>query len=172
MTHYLGARLLLPALLVALAGAAACTADRPVAAGPVSSPPASPRPSPPAFSLSSRRPTAPSPSRRPTPTYRETRSTTLQRPLLKHRVGVGCRVTAATLNRALHSSSGYRIDPRTVQCWHGWATGYDPYWVGDGDDLFRYNARTGWHFYGEGSAFECKTLGIKVDPQDPPPFCG
>ncbi len=166
MTHHIGARLLVPALLVALA-AAGCTADRPTAAGPVSSPAASPRPSP-----SPSRPAVTPSSRRPTPTYRQTRSTTLQRPLLKHPVNVDCRVTAATLNRALHPSSDYRIDPRTVQCWKGWATGYDPYWVSDGDDLFKYNQTTGWHFYGAGSAFECKDLGIKMDPRNPPPFCG
>ena len=59
-----------------------------------------------------------------------------------------------------------------MQCWHGWATGYDPYWVGDGDSLFRYSDKPGWHYYDSGSAFECKTLHIRVDPKDPPPFCG
>jgi hypothetical protein len=174
MTHHVGARLLVPAVLVALAGTAGCTTDPPVAAGPVPAP----SPSRPAASPSSTpRPTSPSPSpsRRPTPTYRQTRSTTLQEPLPSHLVNVGCHVSAATLNRAMPSqdrATGYRIDERTVQCWHGWAYGYDPYWYGDGDNLFQYRKNTGWHYYGAGSAFDCKTIGIKVDPKDPPPFCG
>jgi len=43
---------------------------------------------------------------------------------------------------------------------------------GDGSYLFRYTAKGGWRFYAEGSAFECADLGIQVDPNDPPPFCG
>jgi hypothetical protein len=83
----------------------------------------------------------------------------------------GCPVSAATLNRVPGLPAGYRITPDTVDCWKNWATGWDRKQIGDGMDLFRYTSGTGWRLHSQGSSFECDNLGIRVDPDDPPPFC-
>ncbi|MFE9691445.1 hypothetical protein [Micromonospora sp. NPDC005806] len=83
----------------------------------------------------------------------------------------GCPVTAASLDRVPGLSDGYRISPDTVECWKGWATGWDRNQQGDGMYLFRYSPSRGWRIHGQGSAFDCATLGIPKDPDDPPPFC-
>jgi hypothetical protein len=66
---------------------------------------------------------------------------------------------------------GYRITPDTVTCWKGWASGWDRNQQGDGMYLFRHSASVGWRIYGQGSTFDCAELGIRKDPNDPPPFC-
>ena len=55
-----------------------------------------------------------------------------------------------------------------VQCVKGWA-GADPQGgnAGDGVYLFHYKAGTGWKYYGEGSGYDCKDLGLN----EPAPFC-
>ncbi|WP_213009082.1 hypothetical protein [Paractinoplanes toevensis] len=55
-----------------------------------------------------------------------------------------------------------------VECVKGWA-GADPQGpnVGDGVYLFHYKAGTGWKYYGEGSGYDCKDLGLT----QPAPFC-
>ncbi|MFC0031533.1 hypothetical protein ACFFMM_18610 [Micromonospora chaiyaphumensis] len=83
----------------------------------------------------------------------------------------GCPVTAATLDRVPGLPGGYRIAADTVDCWKGWATGWDRNQQGDGMYLFRYSTSQGWRVHGQGSAFDCATLGIPKDPDDPPPFC-
>jgi hypothetical protein len=83
----------------------------------------------------------------------------------------GCPVTAATLDRVPGLPDGYRITPDTVECWKDWATGWDRNQEGDGMYLFRYSPSGGWRIHGQGSAFDCATLGIPKDPDDPPPFC-
>jgi hypothetical protein len=55
-----------------------------------------------------------------------------------------------------------------VECVQGWA-GADlrgPS-AGDGVYLFHYKAGTGWKYYGEGSGYDCKDLGLT----EPAPFC-
>ncbi|MEH1167358.1 hypothetical protein V6V47_18430 [Micromonospora sp. CPCC 205539] len=58
-----------------------------------------------------------------------------------------------------------------MDCWKGWATGWDRDQEGDGMYVFQYNAGQGWRIKGQGSAIECGQLGITIDPDDPPPFC-
>ncbi len=55
-----------------------------------------------------------------------------------------------------------------VECVQGWA-GADPQGpsVGDGVYLFHYKAGTGWKYYGAGSGYDCKDLGLT----EPAPFC-
>jgi hypothetical protein len=56
----------------------------------------------------------------------------------------------------------------SVECVKGWA-GADPQGpnVGDGVYLFHYKAGTGWKYYGDGSGYDCKDLGLN----EPAPFC-
>jgi hypothetical protein len=85
-----------------------------------------------------------------------------------------CSVAAATLNKALpaeYKVNGFQLTQDTVRCWKNYAWATDSNWQGDGDALFRHSS-TGWHFLSEGSALVCADLGVKVDPKDPPPFCG
>ena len=55
-----------------------------------------------------------------------------------------------------------------VQCVKDWA-GADPQGpdTGDGVYLFHYKAGTGWKYYGDGSGYDCKDLGLN----EPAPFC-
>ncbi|WP_328340749.1 SPOR domain-containing protein [Micromonospora sp. NBC_00421] len=55
-----------------------------------------------------------------------------------------------------------------VECVKDWA-GADPQGpkAGDGVYLFHYTAGTGWKYYGEGSGYDCKDLGLT----EPAPFC-
>ncbi|NMO53886.1 hypothetical protein HH310_22235 [Actinoplanes sp. TBRC 11911] len=63
---------------------------------------------------------------------------------------------------------GWHYVPSSVECWKGWATA-DPEGptVGDGFDLFRYQAGKGWRYHSQGSGYHCKDLGI----DEPAPFC-
>ena len=79
-------------------------------------------------------------------------------------------MSAATLDRA-YRVAGYEITPDTVECWRDWASGWDRNQAGDGLLVFRYAPGTGWRYHSAGSAIECANLGIRVDPDDPPPFC-
>ncbi|MFI0794337.1 hypothetical protein ACH4OY_16870 [Micromonospora rubida] len=56
----------------------------------------------------------------------------------------------------------------SVECMKGRA-GADPQGPngGDGVYLFHYNAGTGWKYYGAGSGYDCKDLGLT----EPAPFC-
>ncbi|MFI9641371.1 hypothetical protein ACIG87_15125 [Micromonospora sp. NPDC051925] len=56
----------------------------------------------------------------------------------------------------------------SVECVKDWA-GADPQGanVGDGVYLFHYKAGTGWKYYGEGSGYDCKDLGLTESA----PFC-
>ncbi|MEV4772896.1 hypothetical protein [Micromonospora humida] len=55
-----------------------------------------------------------------------------------------------------------------VECVKGWA-GAVPQGpkTGDGVYLFHYTAGTGWKYYGEGSGYDCRDLGLT----EPAPFC-
>ncbi|MCG5446011.1 hypothetical protein NIE79_004575 [Micromonospora sp. NIE79] len=55
-----------------------------------------------------------------------------------------------------------------VQCVKDWA-GADPQGptAGDGVYLFHYVTGTGWKYYGDGSGYDCKDLGLT----EPAPFC-
>ncbi|QDY07853.1 hypothetical protein FJK98_12300 [Micromonospora sp. HM134] len=56
----------------------------------------------------------------------------------------------------------------SVECVKDWA-GAVPQGpkTGDGVYLFHYTAGTGWKYYGEGSGYDCKDLGLT----EPAPFC-
>nr|WTA65515.1 hypothetical protein OHB51_23755 [Micromonospora sp. NBC_00855] len=56
----------------------------------------------------------------------------------------------------------------SVQCVKDWA-GADPQGptAGDGVYLFHYVTGTGWKYYGDGSGYDCKDLGLN----EPAPFC-
>ncbi|MGC4755417.1 hypothetical protein [Micromonospora trifolii] len=56
----------------------------------------------------------------------------------------------------------------SVQCVKDWA-GADPQGpnAGDGVYLFHYVTGTGWKYYGDGSGYDCKDLGLT----EPAPFC-
>ncbi|MEU4399437.1 hypothetical protein [Micromonospora orduensis] len=66
---------------------------------------------------------------------------------------------------------GYRITPDRVQCWKGWATGWDTHQQSDGAYLFRHHPTHGWRIHSQGSSFSCTDLGITIDPNDPPGIC-
>ncbi|MFE9193032.1 hypothetical protein ACFYL6_25860 [Micromonospora sp. NPDC007208] len=53
----------------------------------------------------------------------------------------------------------------SVQCVKDWA-GADPQGptAGDGVYLFHYKAGTGWKYYGDGSGYDCKDLGLTEAP--------
>ncbi|WP_433311375.1 hypothetical protein ACQP0U_24780 [Micromonospora sp. CA-269861] len=55
-----------------------------------------------------------------------------------------------------------------MECWKGWATAEpDGPATGDGVYLFQYKTGTGWRYHSQGSAYDCKNLGIN----EPAPFC-
>ena len=144
------------AVLVATAG---CRAGTPVASPPSVSRSSSIAPAP-ATRLPS---TSATPSASATPA-RQVHSSPRSDPRYP------CRVTVSTLDHA--PGARLPVDPHSLLCWHNWAIAEPLNPPGDGSYLFRYTATGGWRFYAEGSAFECADLGIQVDPNDPPPFCG
>ncbi|MEV7328370.1 hypothetical protein [Micromonospora sp. NPDC093244] len=151
MSLSFGRRVLVPAALVAVT-AAGCATGQPAAGSSPASPGTVAAPttvSPPPATVTSR-PSAPA-------------ATTAS--------ATGCPVTAATLNRVPGLPEGYRINPDRVQCWKGWATGWDPDQQGDGAYLFRHTPTHGWRIHSQGSSFSCTDLGITIDPNDPPGIC-
>ena len=74
--------------------------------------------------------------------------------------------SGATLQKLVELPKGVTFGK--VECVKDWA-GADPQGpnVGDGVYLFHYTAGTGWKYYGEGSGYDCKDLGLTV----PAPFC-
>jgi hypothetical protein len=82
-------------------------------------------------------------------------------------------VRTSTLQKVAGLPAGDKLTG--VQCWHGWASAGEiaasPDRQGDGLIVFRYTAGQGWRKWGEGSALDCKQMGIKKIPGDPPPFC-
>ncbi|GAA0524231.1 hypothetical protein GCM10010172_00800 [Paractinoplanes ferrugineus] len=74
--------------------------------------------------------------------------------------------SAATLQKLVELPKGVALG--SIKCVQGWA-GADPQGanVGDGVYLFHYKAGTGWKYYGDGSGYDCKDLGITK----PAPFC-
>jgi hypothetical protein len=74
--------------------------------------------------------------------------------------------SAKTLETLVDLPKGWSFG--SVQCVENWA-GADPQGptAGDGVYLFHYKAATGWRYYGEGSGYDCKDLGLK----EPAPFC-
>ncbi len=55
-----------------------------------------------------------------------------------------------------------------IECVKGWAGAVlQGSRAADGFYLFHYTAGPGWRFYGEGSGYECKELGLT----EPAPFC-
>ncbi|MET0416069.1 MAG: hypothetical protein ABW022_08615 [Actinoplanes sp.] len=137
---------------VALAGSPKAAPPPPIAPSP-SVTPSSPAPEPPTT---------------PTTTPPTTRARTPATTKLPRN---GCPVTAATLDRVPGLPDGYRHTPDTVDCWRNWASAWDRGQEGDGMNLFRYNSTVGWRLHGQGSSFSCASLGIEIDPGDPPPFC-
>ena len=82
--------------------------------------------------------------------------------------GVRCP-SAKALEKLVDLPEGWHFVPSKVQCWKGWATAEPRRTTpGDGVYLFRYHAGTGWRYHSQGSAFDCKDLGIN----EPAPFCG
>jgi hypothetical protein len=160
MTRHIGARAVLAAAFIMIAGLAGCTAAPSTASGP---PPTALASSPsPSFSYLPSRSSPPSPSRTVTSSGNRVS-------------GESCSVSVAVLNRLLRAnqpSSSYRLRPGKVQCWRDWAWGFDPNCRCDANVLFRNISGKGWRFVEGWSALECKDLGIHVDPKDPPPFCG
>ena len=74
--------------------------------------------------------------------------------------------SGATLQKLVELPKGKTFG--SVQCVKGWA-GADPEGgsAGDGVYLFHYKDGTGWKYYGEGSGYDCKDLGL----DEPAPFC-
>jgi hypothetical protein len=81
--------------------------------------------------------------------------------------------SAATLERAARNAPADESLPENwrlvhVECWKGWVrAGTEGPNTGDGKYLFRYRAGSGWRYHSQGSAYECKALGI----HERSPFC-
>ncbi|MEU1606499.1 hypothetical protein [Micromonospora matsumotoense] len=80
--------------------------------------------------------------------------------------GVADCPSAATLQKLVELPKGGSFG--SVQCVKDWA-GAAPQGpkAGDGVYLFHFVAGTGWKYYGEGSGYDCKDLGLN----EPAPFC-
>ena len=144
-------RLLLPAAAVLL-GLSACTAAPSVAA---SSAPAS----------SAAVPSAVPTSAAPATVAPATSAAPAKKP--SGRPAAGCP-SAKTLERLVDLPRDKHIVAASVQCWKSWAwadaKGPKP---GDGIYLFHRRPGQGWQYHSQGSAFECRDLGI----HEPAPFC-
>ncbi|RAO41193.1 hypothetical protein ONO23_00148 [Micromonospora noduli] len=76
--------------------------------------------------------------------------------------------SAKALAKLVALPKGWYFVPSSVECWKGWATAEpDGPSTGDGVYLFQYKAGAGWRYHSQGSAYECKDLGIN----EPAPFC-
>ncbi|WP_444947883.1 hypothetical protein [Micromonospora ureilytica] len=74
--------------------------------------------------------------------------------------------SAKTLETLVELPKGWTFGG--VQCVKDWA-GADPQGpkAGDGVYLFHFVTGTGWKYYGDGSGYDCKDLGLT----EPAPFC-
>ncbi|MEU7750871.1 hypothetical protein AB0B57_21250 [Micromonospora sp. NPDC049101] len=74
--------------------------------------------------------------------------------------------SAKTLEKLVELPKGWTFG--SVECVQDWA-GADPQGPnpGDGVYLFRFVVGTGWKYYGDGSGYDCKDLGLA----EPAPFC-
>lgn len=73
--------------------------------------------------------------------------------------------SAAALQKLVELPKGQTFG--RVQCVDGWA-GADPQGPNTGDGVYLFHkAGTGWKYYGEGSGYDCKDLGLTK----PAPFC-
>ncbi|MEU7974239.1 hypothetical protein AB0B48_19615 [Micromonospora sp. NPDC049089] len=74
--------------------------------------------------------------------------------------------SAKTLEALVELPKGWTF--AGVECVKDWA-GADPQGpkAGDGVYLFHFVTGTGWKYYGEGSGYDCKDLGLT----EPAPFC-
>ncbi|MGC4868659.1 hypothetical protein ACLQ3B_24845 [Micromonospora sp. DT53] len=80
--------------------------------------------------------------------------------------GVADCPSAKTLETLVELPKGWTFG--SVECVKDWA-GADPQGPteGDGVYLFHFVAGTGWKYYGDGSGYDCKDLGLR----EPAPFC-
>ncbi|PYC69284.1 hypothetical protein C7C45_16520 [Micromonospora arborensis] len=74
--------------------------------------------------------------------------------------------SAKTLETLVELPKGWTFG--SVECVKDWA-GADPQGptAGDGVYLFHLVTDTGWKYYGDGSGYDCKDLGLS----EPAPFC-
>ncbi|MEV4495568.1 hypothetical protein AB0J84_07675 [Micromonospora arborensis] len=74
--------------------------------------------------------------------------------------------SAKTLETLVELPKGWTFGG--VECVKDWA-GADPQGptAGDGVYLFHFVTGTGWKYYGDGSGYDCKDLGLS----EPAPFC-
>ncbi|NMO53884.1 hypothetical protein HH310_22225 [Actinoplanes sp. TBRC 11911] len=77
--------------------------------------------------------------------------------------------SAKTLEKLADLPDGWSFPSSSIECWRTWATAAPMRpGVGDGIYLFHYKASTGWQYHSQGSAYDCKDLGITTGN---PPFC-
>lgn len=73
--------------------------------------------------------------------------------------------SGATLQKLVELPQGQTFG--RVQCVKDWA-GADPEGPNPGDGVYLFHLKAGgWKYYGEGSGYDCKDLGLK----EPAPFC-
>ncbi|WFE63564.1 hypothetical protein [Micromonospora sp. WMMD714] len=149
--------LLLPAVTV-LCALAACGATEQPSSAPTTAAPASASPVASSAGPTTAAPTAPA-DRTPSATSSATSKAAGD-------VKSAACPSGATLEKLVELPKGMTFG--RVDCVKDWA-GADPQGpkTGDGIYLFHHTAGTGWKYYGEGSGYDCKDLGLT----EPAPFC-